>query len=475
MAEKATPDTPAPFYAAALQNWNVVSALLKGSTALRSEVYLPRHSAETDDAYQARVSRTFCYRGFRKAVRNVVARVFSKPLTLTADMPDPIKLLCDDIDLEGRNLDRFARRYFYNALAFGACYLLVDFTRVEPGATAIADAEARPFFKLIPATSLIDAERATIGGKTVITYARILETATVRDGYSQRQVRRVRELWPDRFQLHEQNEKGEWSIIESGPIAVGGEAWDRVPMVPLVLGEEGLPFEYEPPMMDVAEKNIELFQNESDQNNILTFARFPMLAHKGPIPQQQDEKGELVPFQVGPRTVLSSGDTAGLWYYVEPKGDAIAAGANHIERLKKELEELGMMPLLDRVSSDTFATMALLGSAEAHSAAQAMANEMRDAIAYALWMLGRWMRIDEVGNVNVNSDFAMGSTRKDDIDALDKARGRRDISRATYWEEMQRKGVLSSTFDPKQEETRILSEADDMAATVSEDAEDLAA
>lgn len=442
--------------------WHLVASLLAGVSAMRVEAYLPRYEAETEHAYNSRVARSFLYPGFRRGIGLLTSRIFSKPITRSQDMPERIADLLDDVDLRGNGLDRFARAFFSNGAAFGQSHILVDYTQIPKEATAADELRIRPrpFLRHVRAQDLLDADYVTEGGRTVCSYARILEYVEIRTGYTKERVKQVRILEPGQWKTLREGKKG-WEVHEEGTMTVGGKALPYVPLVSYFPGEEGVDLEAQPPMIDLAYKNLEHFQSSSDQRNILTFARFPMLAVAGEVAVDVDEDGNPKPLTIGPRKILSTSDPQGKWYYVEPQGAAIEAGRKDLEDLKTEMEMLSFAPLMPK-TGDIKATAHAVTHSEANTAAQSMALSMKDALDQSIHLMGVWERIEEPGTAQLNSDFGLSVAEQERIRALLDMRGRRDLSRETMWNEMKVNGVLSQDFDGAAEADRLADEGESL-------------
>lgn len=444
------------------EEWHLIASLLAGVSAMRVQLYLPQYEAETDRSYEARVSRSFLYPGFRRGIGLLTSRIFSKPITKSQDMPEKIAGFLDDVDLKGNGLDRFARAFFSNAAAFGQSHILVDYTQIPTEATAADELRIRPrpFFRHIRAQDLLDADYVTVGGQTMCSYVRIMEYVEVRNGYTKERIEQVRILQPGTWRTMRKGKNG-WEVYEEGTMTVGGKPLPFVPLVSYFPGEEGVDLEAQPPMIDLAYKNLEHFQSSSDQRNILTFSRFPMLAVAGQVAVDVDKDGNPKPLVIGPRKILSTSDPQGKWYYVEPQGAAIEAGRKDLEDLKTEMEMLSFAPLMPK-SGDIKATAHAVTHSEANTAAQSMALSMKGALDQAISLLGVWERIEEPGTAQLNSDFGLSVAEQERIRALLDMRGRRDLSRETMWNEMKVNGVLSQDFDGAAEAARIADEGDSL-------------
>ena len=108
--------------------WPAVDALLGGTDAMRraGKSLLPQHPAEEDEAYRYRLSTATLFPAYRRTLSVMAGKPFAKELTYGDDVPQHIQSMCDDVDLQGRNLHSFAASVFYEALAYGICGILVD-------------------------------------------------------------------------------------------------------------------------------------------------------------------------------------------------------------------------------------------------------------------------------------------------------------------------------------------------------------
>lgn len=462
MVDSNSPNAAGQHRADLEEDWALIEALMTGVSRMRQPAYLPQYEAESPEAYKARLLRSHLYPGFKRGLGLLSDRIFSKPLTLSQAMPELIQEWCDDIDLSGNNIDRFARAFFRDAAGFGQSHILIDYTRVPEQASAAEEDEIkpRPYFYHVRALALLDATIANVNGKTRYTYVRFLETREKRDGFKVKIVPRVRELEPGVWRIYEKGKSG-WEVVDSGTMTRKGKPLSFVPMISFFPGSDAVDLSAKPPLIDLAYKNLEHFQSGSDQRNILTFARFPMLAVAGQVAAEVDGEGNPMPLVVGPRKVLSTTDPQGKWYYVEPQGAAIEAGRKDLEDLKTEMEMLSFAPLMPK-TGDIRATAHAITHSEANTAAQSVALAMKDALDYAISVMGHWAGIEETGAVMLNSDFGLTVAEQERIKALLDMRGRRDLSQKTLWNEMKVNGVLSRDFDPDDEEAALAVESDDM-------------
>ncbi len=434
--------------------WTMMRTLMRGTGAMRDagEDYLPKFTAETDDAYEARLARTVLANFFEDAIRNAASLPFRKPVTLSDGAPEPIKLMMEDVDLKGQDLTRFANYVLQDGILAGFSFILVDFQRTEGTVENLAQEKSmglRPYWVHLKADDVLAVYSERINGVDTITHLRYLEEVTIRNGFEEDTVRQVRVYEPGLYQIwREDTESKQWTMIESGPMSIG-----VVPIVPIICGrQEDAPWVVKPLFLDLAHKQIEHWQSSSDQRNILTFSRFPMLAVAG----AGNETGEQA--DVGPGKLLSTTDPSGKWYFVEAGGAAIEAGRKDLETIKEEMRILGLQPQIGETGSVT-ATARALDETRVHSAVQVIAVNLEDALNQAIYYTGLWLGIDTSTTfVSVNRDFGISLRDASEIDALLRMRVAGELSRRSLWSEFKRRNVLSADFDADREEEALMVE-----------------
>jgi hypothetical protein len=114
--------------------WAKLDALLGGTESMRGagDTYLPRHTEESDTAYNERLSTNTLLNVLQMTLDGWVGKPFNKPVGLNDDMPEQIKALMPDVDLQGHNIDVFARNWFRDGIAKGFSHVLVSFPRAKP-------------------------------------------------------------------------------------------------------------------------------------------------------------------------------------------------------------------------------------------------------------------------------------------------------------------------------------------------------
>lgn len=478
MADKIDPSVPSRDYQANAADFNVLRTVMAGTTAMRNagETYLPKHPAEEQDAYNARLAETVLTNRLEGAVRNAVGKPMSDPVSLEGEYDPYYDTFIDDVDFLGNSLDVFARTTFEDGVTTGLVFIMVDMPVAEPGLT-LADEIAkniRPYFIHYAAEDVLSCTIHVGTGRPQVVDARFREATTKVVGFEEVPVRRVRHWRKDGWDLWEMktDDKGketEWGIIQSG-----ANLLNEVALVPIFMGQRASKtgLRVKAPFLDLAWKNVEHWQSSSDQRHILKWSRFPILAGSG-VKMPRRKEGDEAPV-IGPHVLLTTEDPSGKWYYVEPNGAGIASGEKDLERLEAEMAALAMKPHLKNTGYMT-ATGVMAGESRENSAIKNMALNMKDGLERAFVFAERLRGAADTTrapSVSVSTDYSDEYNEDGSADWLLKARIAGEISRETFWSEMKRRGHLSVTFKADEETVRLEADGTGMNAETDDDTED---
>lgn len=437
--------------------WNMLETLLEGTEAMRSagQRFLPRHSEETADNYEERLACTTLFNMTELTLDALVGKPFGNLVKLNTDVPEQIISFSKDIDLQGNNLTTFSRNWFREGVAKGLAHVLVDFPSItdeERAGRTLADdmrERRRPYWLFIKPENVIFAAAENIQGREVLVHVRIREELVKQVGFAEEIVQRIRVLEPGTFTVWEfvkpSRKKGEWKKVEEGTTGL-----DFIPFVTFYTNRTGLMIA-KPPLEDLAYLNVRHWQSTSDQVNILTVARFPMLGVAGAT----DQTGNTM--AIGPKQLLGTKDPNGRFYYVEHSGKAIGAGRQDLEDLEQMMASYGA-EFLKRRSGNITATGRALDSAEAMSSIQDMAVRFTDAINIALDMTAAWIGLDDGGTVDIKTDFGPNKVNSDLLKTILEARKNGDLSREDFLEQLKTLQILSDDFNPRLNFLRLMME-----------------
>lgn len=455
-------NTPTEEYVRHAEMWKLPRTLMGGTKAMRAagRIYLPQEAKESDEAYKARVARSTLFNGFRKTVKDMTGKVFTKNIVLKKDVPSQIVSYAENIDLAGRHLNVFARDVFFDTLQPGIGYILTEMPAPlaqgtgRAGEVTMADEQAagrRPYLIFIKAEDLIGWQSTIINGVVTLTQARIREVANVPDGsFATKCVPQVRVLTPGKWEIWreatEGADKGKWVKVNGGETSL-----TVIPLAPVYINRTGF-MTGEPPLEDLADLNVAHWQSQSDQRNILHVARVPILFMAG--------FGEDDTIEIGASSAVRSSSPAAKMEYVEHSGNAIGSGDKDLANLEFQMQTQGLQLLVPQPGGKT-ATGEVHDDIKENSQLAMMAGALGDAIEQSFGFMALYMKLPEIkgGSVVVNTDFGIMAGAALDIPDIIAAKNAGLIDKQTAIEELKRRGLLSDDVDVDVVLDRLATEA----------------
>lgn len=426
--------------------------LMGGTEAMRlaAKKYLPQFEGETKAHYDYRRSISYLFNGFRKTVWDFSGRVFEQPTVLSEETEEVFKDWSEDIDMEGRDLSTFAKQVFEAGVQSGIEYLLVDAPPKNEDET-VAQAQAnnnRPYIVHIRPENVLGWKTGRIANKTVLTMFRFKEWIEVeKDEFSSERVEQIKvfdlqEGQTVRVRSFIQNKKtGDWE--QQGDDMFTG--LDVITVTPFYANRTDF-FKGEPPLEDLSDLNIAHWQSQSDQRNILHFARVPILFGKG--------LSENAKLKVSASSVTKATSPEADLKFVEHSGAAISSGQKDLEHLEFQMQTMGLQFIVNDKGAQT-ATGETRNEKKETSRLAAMADSLQDALEKCFQWMAEYDSKEFKGAVKVFKDFAAGSISANVLHFLINAVMHGKLSKKTFWAEMKRYGLLAEDFDPELEEAMI--------------------
>ena len=466
--ENPKPDDKHHDWIAMAPYWDQVTAIVDGRAAVidAGEEYLPKFTNESQGDYDFRLKTAKFTNVYRDIIEGLAQKPFAHELHFEGEEnPASFVDLIEDIDGRGNHLHIFAGETFFNGINKSIEWILIDYTKSDGLKTVAEEKEAgvRPYWIHVPADSVIWIESEIIAGREQFTVIKILEEKG-----------RVRTFWrldgqtvkalnlgdgtldAVMWKVEVESDEGKWTIIEQGRLTI-----DVIPMVPFVTGRrKGTKWQFNPPMRDAADLQIELYQQETSLKYIKTMTCFPMLAGNGVTPEiQADGTAKSVP--VGPLAVLyappNADGGAGTWEWIGTDAVTLQFLSGDIKATTKELRELGRQPLTAQSGNLTVINSAVAAE-KGNSAVQAWALQLKDALENALAITAMWLNEATVPTVSIFTDFAVDDLDGKSPEHLMKMREAGDISLETLWIEFRRREILGPEFDSDEELEKLLME-----------------
>lgn len=451
------PSTEIPAVVDMQEDWVIVDALMGGTKAMRKAgtKFLPKWPKEEQDAYDSRLKASTLLPAYSETVQNMTGRVFAEPIGLGDGVPEPIKDYSTNIDRQGNNLQVWAQNLFSSGLSHGLCHVLVDYpqTAAPDGSTRVvtkADeikAGVRPYAIIIRPEQVLGWKSESTGGEHVLSQFRFMESVEEADPENEfvtKPVNQVRVLEPGKWSTYRKAKaeggKEEWRLYEEGVTTL-----DKIPLATFYTKRTGF-MTATPPLMELAHLNIKHWQSQSDQDNILHVARVPMLAVIG-----VDDTFEL---KVG-TSAATALPTDGDMKWVEHTGKAIDSGRQSLQDLIDDMRIAGAKLLHKEKQATKTAAQAEEESAQEMSPLETMAGQLEDCLDQVLQLFAEWMKLPEGGNCQVNGNFDVDYDMANTLPFLQTMNDRGRLSNESFFNEVQRRGVVSSDIDWEDEKERI--------------------
>lgn len=422
----------------------MISDLLGGTSDMRnaSTIYLPKWEGEDLSDYMVRLNRTFLFSGLKKILRILTSKPFSKS-TVYKDYSPLFLEWFDDIDTIGTSANIFLRKLLWSSIADGVTLIAVDMPKTVDinGDSIFQNLRQQQLFNIRPYMIHIDV-RNVLGIRTYmdgnlekLEHIRLAEKEIVSDGmFGSKKINRVRVLYQGYYQLWEQEEKSDYFIlVEEGIIGI-----NEIPIVPIYSNQIEL-FQAKPPLEEVAWKNIELWQDGSDQNNSLAFARIPLLALIGVGTQMGTIK-------IAPNSKIELKDPQAKIQMVEHSGRAIEAGEKNAQRIKDEMEIMGIQYVSKVVKT---ATQRIMDDEDEMSELKSWVIQLEEGFDQACKFMAQFMGISdsELGKVDIHKEYDIGIGSTEDMKVLADMQKRGVLDKETELDEAKRRRILSDDTD----------------------------
>lgn len=468
------------------QRRHLVRTLMGGTWSMRlaGETYLPKEPKEGNNAYLRRLKRTTLKNYFKKTLRALVGRVFVKDM-ITNVSNDDFKKMLENVDLQGRTLNVFAKDVLTKGMQDGMSFIMADMPKrpVDPetglpisvSLRDMRDGKFRPYLVHVTADRIIDWRASSGISEPVLKQVRFWENQKVEDGeFSTKEVERIRVLdmvytlveegradWRCRHRVFERVASPTLIPPTSTPSTDPAYGWimvdehvttaTEIPFFPFYAERENFMVGF-PPLEDLAYLNLTHWQSYSDQRNILHVARVPILFGKG-FDKDEDDKYE-VDLEVGANIAMFGPENSDL-KYVEHQGYAIRSGKEDLDSLEEEMLTFGLEFMMSRPSHES-ATARTADQMEVNSPLKSVVDNLIDTLENALVAMAGFGGFDNE-DPEVRTQGELGLSLKDSATVANLIEARKNgmISLVTFITELKRMSVLSDDVDPKKEAAAV--------------------
>ncbi|MFG5778027.1 DUF4055 domain-containing protein [Comamonas sp. J-3] len=418
--------------------WAVIDPLMGGTQAMREakKALLPQQPREDDEDYKYRLQTATLFPAYQRTCTVMAGKPFAKQLTVNEDVPPKVVALLPDVDGQGRSVHAFASQLFNEAMSHGFGGVLVDYP---------ADGGSRPYWKHYAHDTILGWRLDQVGGVTQLAQLRLLETAEVEDGeYGVKTVRRVRVFRIGAWELHEESANG-WVLLDSGETSL--------PYIPFAAfyGKRIAFMEGAPLLVDLAHQNVKHWQQQSDQDDSVRFARKRLLVFSGV------EDGELQEPTAGAAYALRFSRPEAKAEVIQGSAESVTVGRSELEALEDQMIQTGAELLVKQPGQRT-ATEASNDAEANKSTLQSATEDFEDFLDSCLQFTADWLKAGSGGTVSLFKDFGAATLTDASAQMILSLQGAGMLTKETTIVEMQRRGVVGPDVDPETEIEKVQAE-----------------
>lgn len=468
--------------------WSTIDAVRGGTSKLRElgEAYLPKEPGEGKDAYARRLGRVVFAPSYTRLVRGLVGMVLRKPVKLDdSELAERTKTMLnehlEDINLQGDNLQTFAKDIFESAIDYNYSGILVEYpdtSNLETEADEVAMG-VRPYWVLYPAADILGVRWRQLGSQRVLTQVRLKQTVTEESGeFGEAEIEQVlvydlvtlgedgedlliRVRWRIFREDQEQDKKKVWVLHDSGLLSLS-----QIPFA-ICYTDKKCRLELQPPMLEVAHLNLKHYQLSADLDHALHVSSVPRMFIFGAVPE---EIGELN--SIDEAVCIPNPDAKVEWS--SAKIDSFQPLQSRITEVEGQMAALGLSTLVAQKNVGESAEAKRLDRTQGDSIMAVIAQSLQNALNMALYFHLQYVNIAEKAVCQVSRDFDLTQMDAQMIAALHQVRQGNNLSQKTFLQLLQHGEVgLPDDWTPEEEIKLIKAEFKEESQTRPMPVEDM--
>lgn len=475
-----SPAIPHPAYTRTKERRDKCRVLFDGTPAVRegTEAFLAKLPDESDDSYAFRVKLCAVFNGYERTVKASVGLMLETDPVLGDDMPQSLKDIAEDVDLKGTHLSVYTERLAIDGVIDGFTGTLADFpVVVDPARQSSADEKRqglRPYCSRYLANDILQVRYGKIDGvvrKTLVVLREVVETVSD-DSFAVKEVTRYLVYRHTKaegvtWESWTSSEASSTPTIETRRTRVmaakrpGGSAkpFSKIPFSLFAPGQEKGPFEFTPPLENLADLNIEHHQVKTNARNLETLAMVPDMVRIGAKP---DKDGVYPTVIRGSRSVIEAPRIEGVpqpIYWTAPDVSVLDPGYRSLQDIKADMGSAGLAFLTpDKRAAETVEAKRI-DSAAQNATVSSTSRKLQDHLEEVFQFLAEFTGDDlKGGSITLNRDFENTIMDSSTITALGSLAANGKLSIDTLLMLLEKGGQLPEGFDREAEIRRILTE-----------------
>ena len=389
------------------QHWPPIDLCVGGTQMLRyhSPTYLPQEPAELDDAYKRRVSHATLAPYTVRVAEQAAGLITRKPVTLEMEDDTPVdpfwEGFADDVDGYGTDLTTFARRIAISSILYGHAGVMVDYSGTTPAPNLAVERESgmRPYLVPVDAKQIIGWRFGEESAIAPIEQVRISQLVTIPFGeFGERVVRQILVLERGKYRIYRRREEDSngaeqqsgWYLHQSGNTSL-----DVIPLA-MTYGQRVSEMVSKPPLLSIANLNINHAQRNADLQHSLHVAAMPIMVMKG-----FDDAEDPVGLSVNNAILLPP---EGDCFMVEPASQSFAAQQQYLDKLEEQMSALGVSTLFAQKMGAETAESKRLSRTDSDSLLSVVSRDLESALQRAFDIVSKFVNV-EPPKVKISRDF----------------------------------------------------------------------
>jgi hypothetical protein len=229
----------------------------------------------------------------------------------------------------------------------------------------------------------------------------------------------------------------------AGPGVVTNQT--EIPFVAIYGKRTGF-LESRPPLRDLAETNLAHYRLLADHLYAMHLANIPVGVLTGVDPETAVE--------VGPNAWLKLPQGA-TFAWEAHDGANFQENREQLREFKADMAAMGLSLLQVETRQAETAAATRMNRTEQDSALATAARSLQDGLEMALIFLGKFMKIDAPGTIQINRQFELEPMSPEEMREWRESVASGQHSLETMWAVQRERGMLPDDFDPEVERERI--------------------
>lgn len=473
-------DAKHPEYTEMATRWETCRDTADGEQSVKAKdltgeggryIPVPKGMRDDKEDYRDYVRRGNLFNATGRTIDGLTGMVFRKRPTFEFDAS--LEPLMNDATLGGVDMTAFAEQLVEEVLTTGRFGIISDYPRVDGAQRTQAEAEEqnlRPFLKYYRAEDIIDWQLAVVNNVSVLSQVRLAEQVEeAKDEFESKTTLQIRvlDLNPDdsgnistpqyRQRIYQPKSATSGTTKPVEWEQVGGDIFplangQTIDFIPFTFGSafDTTPQVRKPPLLDLVNVNQGHYRNSANYEHALHYLGLPTPYVFG---TQEPMK------TVGPTHIWHSPDTDVTVGLLEFSGDGLPGFENAMAAKEQQMAVLGARMLFpEKKAVESVETAAMHRQGE-NSALASLAIAVGQALEQAIGYASVWLADEPNIEVRLNQDYLPAGMTPQMLMALIQAVQTGQISRRTFFDNLQRGEIVGDDADFDEQESQIQTEA----------------